>query len=657
MREPRVVGVRRRQMKPFRKLESLRQRRYPQDNRQGEKNEEKFIFTALALIAPLGIGATSHAQSAAAQKTMLQMEALGTSALTTPAPGVAVSDDFMLRQDHDTHRIDKMVSPSQVVGSLLSVPEPAGTSTTVSNPGFSGFNGLNHRAQRNAGTGIYANTQFSLEPPDLGLAVGNGFVLEAVNTALAVYDKNGTLLKGPTALNQFFNLAPEIKRTLPVRFGDFTSDPKCYFDRQTQRWFISLLQIDVDPVTGNFSGRSHILLAVSQTDDPTLGFNLFSIDATNDGLNGTPSHSGCPCFGDQPLIGADANGFYISTNEFRTLGRGSHGAQIYAMSKTRLAQGFLSTVVHFSGLTFPGGRAFSVQPATTPSTKESEHGEGKESERGEGVEFMMSTLNLSSALQNKIAVWAITGTNSLTEAVPELDLSKVVVDSEVYGVPPDAIQKAGSAASRPLGTLFGEPEELLATNDQRMQQVIFADGKLWGALTTVIKQGPDCTGFDPSLPTGFGPDCFVGIAWFQVKPSIHDDTLRAKLKNQGYVSVTGNFVFFPSVAVSEEGKGTISFSLSGPDFFPSVGYVRIDDGKTGEVHVAAAGAGPDDGFTGYAAFGGAGSGRWGDYSAGVADGEGNIWFAHDYISGGPRTLFANWATFIGHVRIDLDVFD
>lgn len=611
--------------------------------------KRKFIFTILALIAALGLAVSSQAQSATAQKTMLQMKALGTTALTTPAPGAAVSDDFMIQQDHDTNLANAIAAASQNLGPAvaLPVPGPGGTPITGSNPGFAGFNGLNHFDQRNAGTGAFANTQFSLEPPDQGLAVGNGFVLEAVNDALAVYDKNGTRLKGPTALNQFFGLAPEVKRTPPVRFGDFTADPKCYFDRQTERWFVTLLQLDVNPITGAFSGRSHLLLAVSQTDDPTLGFNLFSIDVSNDGLNGTPSHPGCPCFGDQPLIGADANGFYISTNEFPTLGPGFHGAQIYAMSKKRLAQGFLPTVVHFSGLTFPGGPAFSVQPATTPGGRESKH--------GEGVEFMMSTLNFSLALQNKIAVWAITHTDSLTESVPDVELSKVVVDSEVYGVPPDATQKAGSAASRPLGTLVGEPEELLATNDQRMQQVIFADGKLWGALTTVIKQGPNCTGLDFSLPTGFGPDCFAGIAWFQVKPKIDDDTLTAKVHKQGYVSVTGAFVFYPSVAVNEDGQGTISFSLSGKDFFPSVGYVRIDDdGDTGNVHVAAAGAGPDDGFSGYAAFGGGGSGRWGDYSAAVADGEGNIWFANEYISGGRRTLLANWATFIGHVRIDTD---
>src|SRR6185503_8431983 len=42
----------------------------------------------------------------------------------------------------------------------------------------------------------------------------------------------------------------------------------------------------------------------------------------------------CPtgCFGDQPLIGADANGVYIATNAFLLPRSGFRGAQLYAIS-------------------------------------------------------------------------------------------------------------------------------------------------------------------------------------------------------------------------------------------------------------------------------------------------------------------------------------
>src|SRR5262245_10552162 len=54
------------------------------------------------------------------------------------------------------------------------------------------FNGLNFRDQRLANGG----NQFSVEPPDQGLCVGNGFVVEPVNTVVRVYSTAGAPLTG-----------------------------------------------------------------------------------------------------------------------------------------------------------------------------------------------------------------------------------------------------------------------------------------------------------------------------------------------------------------------------------------------------------------------------------------------------------------------------
>ena len=94
----------------------------------------------------------------------------------------------------------------------LAPPTPSPQAVVSPDPGFSGFRGLTHYDQRFAGTGTYANTQFTLEPPDQGLCAGNGFVMEAVNAAVAVYSPSGTRQSGPTALSQFFGLAPEFVR-------------------------------------------------------------------------------------------------------------------------------------------------------------------------------------------------------------------------------------------------------------------------------------------------------------------------------------------------------------------------------------------------------------------------------------------------------------
>jgi len=70
------------------------------------------------------------------------------------------------------------------------------------------IDGLNFRQQRVANGG----NQFSVEPPDQALCVGNGFVVEVVNTVLRVFDTSGNALSGVVDLNTFYGYAPAINR-------------------------------------------------------------------------------------------------------------------------------------------------------------------------------------------------------------------------------------------------------------------------------------------------------------------------------------------------------------------------------------------------------------------------------------------------------------
>jgi hypothetical protein len=506
------------------------------------------------------------------------------------------------------------------------VPRPDAAAITGPGASFSGFNGITHRDQRLAGGG----NQFSLEPPDQGLGVGNGFVVEAVNLAVSVYSTSGTPL-GIAALNGFLGLAPAIDRSsTPPVFGPFTSDPRVYYDAPTGHWFLSLLEIDTSPSTGALLGHSAVYVAVSKSNDPTGIWNIYSFDTTDSG------NPGCPCFGDQPLIGADQNGFYITTNEFSILGPEFNGAQIYAISKTALESTTSPLAIHIPGGPLAESISYSVQPATTPPNGTYEPANG-------GTEYFMSALDFTGTLDNRVAVWALTNTSSLNTASPSLTLSNVVISSEVYGLAPASQQKPGplpladllKQKNNPLGVTSNEQLELIDSDDDRMQQAVFAAGSLWTSLGTVVK-----------LPNG---PARAGAAWFIVTPSWSGGTLTATVTKQGYLAANQESLTYPSIGVNAAGKGIMTFTLVGPDYYPSAAYATIDSvSGVGAIQIAANGALPDDGFTGYAAFGGRVA-RWGDYTAAVADSEGSIWIATEYIPGGPRTLLANWGTFVGRI--------
>jgi hypothetical protein len=561
-------------------------------------------------------------------------------------------DDDLFTLNHHARRPNPGVTGSSNAATATAASLPVATPRKVvgAGPNVSGFQGLTHYQQRFAGTGPYANTQFSLEPPDQALCAGNGYVMEAINNAIEVFDTRGNVVSGPTALSQFFGLKPEIDRTKLV-YGQFISDPRCYFDVPTQRWFVTELEIDTVPSTGADAQNSSVLIAVSKTANPYGEYYLYSFDTT-DGKGTDPLHAQCPCFGDQPLTGADTYGFYVTTNEFSIHGAAFNGAQVYAMSKAKLESGKLGSVVHINAgaiATPPvdqqfGSLWYSLQPAAS-------HGWSAffTNEDDLGTEYLMSALQFGYApFDNRIAVWALTGTASLDSKSPNVQLLHTVIGTESYGAS-DAFAASQKPGPTPLSDALAEDDSLdqLNANDDRMNQVTFAFGTLWSGVNTNVSLGGQTR---------------QGMAWFAVRPFVAGGQIFATLVRQGYVAVAGEDVLFPSIDLNGFGQAVMSFTLAGPDYFPSAAYTTIGFFPD-NVHVVGAGVGPDDGFTGYIAYGGSGIARWGDYSAAVADERGNVWLATEYIGqtcsdaqfdadttcGGTRSLLANWGTFISVV--------
>ena len=526
-------------------------------------------------------------------------------------------------------------SPAHVPAAFVPRPTPL----AVVDPGaelglnFSGLNFFNERFDADGGN------QFSVEPPDQGLCVGNGYVLEAVNTALAVYNAStGAQIGGFESLNQFFTGDHAILRSTPPVFGTFISDPKCIYDAGSGRFFMTILTIGLDPSTGAFVPPFMVRIATSKTSTPTVNpsdWYFTTIDVTNDGTNGTPTHPGCPCVGDQPLIGADANGFYITTNEFPFFTSGFNGAQIYALQKSALIAGAPPNIQRIEGApispNYGEGIPYSLQPAVSPSAADFATGSG-------GTEYLLGALEFGKrpfTLDNRIAVWALTNTSSLN-STPAITVSTKVIPSQVYGLPGSIVQQKGPT---PLADAVKAHENLIDGGDDRMQAAVYAHGLLWGAGDTVVK-----------TPTGSSQ---VGVTYYVVSPSVTGSAVDGTVVKQGYLSVNGNSVTRPSLAVTSAGKAVIGVSLVGPDYFPSAAYATLDDTLTtapSTLQVVAAGTKPADGFSGYPAFGFSGVERWGDYGAASAVGN-DVWIANEWIQGNVSfpPAIANWNTFVSKI--------
>lgn len=516
-------------------------------------------------------------------------------ALRTPRrQGAPVSRAAAAR---DRYRVvDPYLVRRRLTGKPARRPDPALARLSLRNvPGESGFSAL-------GGVQQAAVSGFDLEPPDQGLCAGNGYVMEFINEAISVYTPFGAQVVPPVG-------APAAFRSPGLAF----SDPRCYFDAATKRWFFQELTIGAVGPAGQVTRQSREFEAVSDSADPTGSYTVYSWDTTDAGT------AGCPCFGDFDNLGADNNGIYVTTSELGLVSGADNGVVVYAISKQQLEDGarigVTPAVFGYRLTTGPFGPPFTVAPASTPPgarfAPDTEY-------------FVESDANALS--DHRLAVYALRRTDRLAGFTAPF-LYRTVVATRLYSAPVNARQRPGP---RPLGTAFQDPIGGLQADFDQAGEPTYARGRIYAELDTGTAAGTDA------------------VQWFILTPALSGGTLSARIAHQGVLAAPNVSLLYPYTAVDAAGAGYLVFALSGPHHYPSPAYVRYGPaGPHGPVIIAAAGAAPDDSFGCYPAFVGPANGgcRWGDYSMGAVMNH-RIFMATEMIPQGFRDTLSNWGTFI-----------
>ena len=156
---------------------------------------------------------------------------------------------------------------------------------------------------------------------------------------------DGSAATGVIDLNTFYGYPAAINRTTGGS-GPFVTDPRCHLRRTRSAGSstsCSRSRSTRRPATSwartTSTSRSATRPTRRQLDD------LPRCPCRTTAPRERRSTSNCPCIGDYPHIGVDANGFYITTNEYPfcndpgVYGNNFNGAQIYALDKLALAAG------------------------------------------------------------------------------------------------------------------------------------------------------------------------------------------------------------------------------------------------------------------------------------------------------------------------------
>lgn len=567
-----------------------------------------FVVVALALVAgfigSFALRNPSHAAGSAVH-AISSTQTKGTSALANSMSWNQLKSTTATGQPTHQHKFDvnRMGVNNKVSSSVSSAPAVTATAMSAvaasqskksSNVGkllqsFDGVSDLDN-----------ATTQgIILTPPDQGLCVGKApflggqtVVFEPVNVTFRVFSTHGTDLIGAVPDFLLYGEPP----------NEFLSDPRCQFDPATKDFFFTILAIDPSGTSSHFD-----VTVVYHTG----AINTYKFDTTDVGGRG------CPCFGDQPLLGIDKYNIYVSNNEFPIApSQIFNGAEVYTISKSQLAAG--APVVNFaeiSNISDQGILIETLQPAITYDANAP-------------AEYLLHSFTVdvngaNNSFDHRLGVFAITNQAAVTAGgFPTLS-NPTVINSEPYAQPNLALQP--------------DPSLVLNPDDDRMQQVEYINGNLMGALSSAVSVQGDTITRD-------------GAAWFDIEPSLSGSLkVNAKIKHQGYIAASGAYILYPAIMQSKDGNVVMAFSITSSTINPSAAYAVVPDethtSNAGAINVAATGNGTY--FDDFSCSGVLPPGcRWGDYSWATLDpNSNNIWMGSEYIPPVSRQFpDANWGT-------------
>jgi hypothetical protein len=494
------------------------------------------------------------------------------------------------------------------VGANLSLPSPA-------SPAVGAF--ANFAAQQELCFGCNW-------PSDMALAVGTNFVVQVVNTQIAVYNKNGVLQSGfPKSADTFFNLAS----------GTYTTDPRAFYDWANHR-FVVVMLTESNPF--NSKGANNVgglLIAASETQDPRGLWRVFN-PAFNIGNAGE-----CP---DYPTLGHDSNnwgasatkgGIYVGINQFGGTGicQGSSfiGNYFFMIAKDGIYNGGTYSWWTQRGFTHGGTLVDTFAPANMTDW----------ADRPSSVMFA-NTLNINfGGSQNTLVVWTATNPFGWISGGSGPVFTGInMTTAHNYDFPP--------GADEPNSANNGSCSQCIDTGDKRISgQLKYHAGHLFGSFETSVSGSSE-----------------AGPIWFDVHPvlDVNGNITSAEERQEdcfvcgGWASNTSAYYATPQP--DPENNLVLMYEASGDVNYPGTYYtsrrVNYPDSLMNGTGFNLAGGSTfwNQGCNSSGQFC-----RWGDYSATAPDltvaTRPSMWFAGQYTNSSN-----NWGTEIGAVRY-LSPFD
>jgi putative Ig domain-containing protein len=407
------------------------------------------------------------------------------------------------------------------------------------------------------------NDNGTVIPPDTDGAAGPNNLMIAVNSQIAIQDRAGTTLSTVSLVGFWSSLGV---------LDAF--DPRLVYDPYAGRWIFSA-------GSGESSSNASILIAVSQSSDPTQGWNLYRISVDPTGSD----------WADYPTLGFNKNWIVVQANLFSVSSGNFVNSEIWAFDKANLYAGGTGK---YTVLKPQSG--FTQLPALTYDPNVS----------------TMYLLESASGGSAKMRIDTITGPVG----------AEVLTTGVAYPI--------GAAAWQSFSpTLNFAPQlgstKLIDTDDDRVQSCVYRNGSLWASHTVYLP----ATG----TPTR------TAAQWWQISTAAGS---VGHVQQFGRIedSTGANFYAYPTLAVNSANDVMVGYTRFGPGIYPSAGYsVRLASDAPNTMEP---GTILKSGEGSYFKDFGTGDNRWGDFSSTVIDpvDDTSMWTIQEYA--GVNNMWGLW---------------